>query len=104
MLDEHWIIVGQPNSLDIVQKCATEGATHWSDCESRIADDSEVHGVRCCSSTEISGFSNNYCPTVWQESDVGGIDGCHVNYKQSIFFCRFAIIRRGEKDQRKIDK
>ena len=67
-------------------------------CETRAADISEQHRVRCCSDEAIDGWSQKVGCSVWAESNVWG--GCKkMNYHDARLFCEMEEGRLCTKDE-----
>jgi len=74
---QHYITIGGPQYIGECQE--SDG------CETRLASNTEVHDVRCCSDVTISGWSE-VCNGLWSESDAWGecITG---TYDEAKTFC-----------------
>ena len=55
-------------------------------CNTTLADESEVHAVRCCSDTKISGWQKNKACSVWADSDIWG-ECKELNWQEANTFC-----------------
>jgi hypothetical protein len=80
-------------STDEMKSCHDViGATDNNKEVQYCAADDEKHEMRCCSSSQISGWKKNTCDGVdlWSESDANGIDGCQhgVTWDEAWEICR----------------
>ena len=84
--DKQWIECGR------VGRCNNDG---------RCAGRTQTHEVRCCSDTEIGGWSKRHASCPWAESDDGGMGGCHHSktFPEAEAICAAAGARLCTKDE-----
>ena len=75
------------NQYYLVKGDTTDDSTcNEISCDTKLAEESEVHAVRCCSDTQISGWLKQPQCSVWATADKLG--GCNaLNWKEANTLC-----------------